>query len=60
VSPPTTGDFVKEAANSDMLEIALAKIAQDKGNAEEKKFADQMIADHTKTSFDLKGLVKQR
>jgi putative membrane protein len=54
---PTTRDFVKEAATSDMLEIASAKIAQEKGNAEEKKFADQMITDHTKTSSDLKGLV---
>jgi putative membrane protein len=54
---PTTQDFVTEAANSDMLEIAAAKLAQDKGNAEEKKFAEQMIADHTKTSKDLKGLV---
>jgi putative membrane protein len=42
---PTTADFVKEAAMSDMLEIAAGKIAQDKGNAEEKKFAGQMIAD---------------
>jgi putative membrane protein len=54
---PTTADFVKEAANSDMLEIAAAKIAEQKGNAEEKKFAAQMITDHTKTSSDLKGLV---
>jgi putative membrane protein len=54
---PSTQDFVKEAATSDMLEIAAAKIAQDKGNADEKKFAEQMIADHTKTTSDLKGLV---
>jgi putative membrane protein len=54
---PTTEDFVKEAAMSDMLEIESAKIAQQKGNAQEKKFADQMIADHTKTSTELKGLV---
>jgi putative membrane protein len=54
---PTTQDFVKEAATSDMLEIAAAKIAQDKGNAEEKKFAAQMITDHTKTSTDIKALV---
>jgi putative membrane protein len=54
---PTTGDFVKEAATSDMLEIAAAKIAQEKGNAEEKKFAAQMVTDHTKTSADIKGLV---
>ena len=54
---PTTEDFVKEATISDMLEIESAKIAQLKGNAEEKKFADQMIADQTKTSSELKGLV---
>jgi putative membrane protein len=54
---PTTADFVKEAATSDMLEIAAAKIAEQKGNAEEKKFAAQMITDHTKTSTELKGLV---
>src|SRR5260370_11164369 len=54
---PTTADFIKEAANSDMLEIAAAKLALEKGNAEEKKFADQMMADHGKTSADLKALV---
>src|SRR5450631_669458 len=54
---PTTEDFVKEAAMSDITEIEAAKIAQQKGNAEEKKFADQMIADHTKTSTELKSLV---
>jgi putative membrane protein len=54
---PTTADFVKEAAMSDMLEIESSKIAQQKGNADEKKFAGQMITDHTKTSSELKGLV---
>jgi putative membrane protein len=54
---PKTEDFVKEVAMSDMLEIEAAKVAQDKGNAEEKKFAAMMIADHTKTSGELKGLV---
>src|SRR5580692_1362373 len=53
---PKTEDFIKEAATSDMLEIAAARIAQDKGNAEEKKFAEQMIRDHTKTSGELKDL----
>jgi putative membrane protein len=53
---PKTGDFVKEAATSDMLEIEAAKIAEQKGNAEEKKFADQMVNDHTKTSADLKSM----
>ena len=54
---PKTEDFVKEVAISDMLEIEAAKIAQQKGNAAEKKFADQMVADHTKTSTELKGLI---
>lgn len=54
---PSTADFVKEAATSDMMEIESSKIAQQKGNETEKKFAEQMIADHTKTSNELKGLV---
>jgi len=54
---PTTADFVKEAAMSDIMEIGSSKIAQMKGNAEEKKFAGQMIADHTKTSTELKAMV---
>lgn len=54
---PTTQDFVTEAANSDMLEIAAAKLAQDKGNADEKKFAEQMTTDHTKTTNDIKAMM---
>jgi putative membrane protein len=54
---PTTADFVKEVAISDMFEISSSKLAQDKGNAPEKSFAAQMVADHTKTSTELKGLV---
>ena len=54
---PKTQDFVKEAAMSDMLEIEAAKIAQQKGDSQEKTFAGEMITDHTKTSTELKGLV---
>src|SRR6201985_275422 len=54
---PKTEDFIKEAATSDMLEIQAAKIAEQKGNADEKKFAEQMVTDHTKTSSELKGMV---
>jgi putative membrane protein len=54
---PTMADFIKEAANSDMLQIAAATFAQEKGNAEEKKFAEQMMTDHSKTSSDPKSLV---
>ncbi len=42
---------------SDILEIEAAKVAQQKGNPTEKKFAEQMITDHTKMSRELKQLV---
>ena len=53
---PTTTDFVKEAAMSDMTEIAAAKLGEERGNAQEKAFAGQMITDHTKTSEELKSM----
>ena len=54
---PSTEDFVKEVAISDMFEIEASKLAQQKGNAAEKTFASQMVTDHSKTSTELKGLV---
>jgi len=52
-----TQDFVTEAAVSDMTEIAAAKVALQKGDGDEKQFADQMVKDHTQTSTELKALV---
>lgn len=54
---PTTADFVKQAAVSDMFEIQSSKLAEQKGNAAVKAFAKNMIADHTKTSTELKTLI---
>jgi putative membrane protein len=54
---PTTADFVREVAISDMFEIESSKLAEQKGNAQEKSFAQQMVTDHTKTSNELKQLV---
>jgi putative membrane protein len=54
---PKTEDFIKEVALSDMTEIEAAKISQEKGNADEKRFAEMMVADHTKTSSELKSMV---
>ena len=54
---PTTADFVKEVAISDMFELQSNKLAEDKGNEQEKAFARQMVTDHTKTSDEQKGLV---
>src|SRR5436305_1875752 len=56
VSPSTT-DFVKQVALSDMFEIEASKLAQQKGNAAGKTFASQMVTDRSKTSTELKGLV---
>jgi putative membrane protein len=53
---PSTADFVKMVAISDMFEIESSKIAQQKADAASRKFAAKMIEDHTKTSAELKGL----
>lgn len=56
---PSTPDFVQQVAISDIFEIESNKLGQQKGNAEQKAFAAQMVADHTKTSTELKGLVSR-
>jgi putative membrane protein len=53
---PKTADFVKEAAASDMFEIQSGKLAATKTQGEVQAFANQMVADHTKTSSQLKPL----
>lgn len=51
-------DFVNKIAMSDMYEINAAKVAQQRStNAEVKKFAAMMIADHTKSSDALKKAI---
>ncbi len=55
---PSTPDFVKEVALSDLFEIQSSRLAKDKAKCPVASFADQMIEDHTKTSNELKGLVQ--
>lgn len=55
---PTTADFVKEVAISDMFELQSNKLGSERGNAQEKTFSAMMIKDHTKTSDELKAMVK--
>jgi putative membrane protein len=56
VAPDT---FVQKAAVSDMFEIESSKLAEQKAkNPALKKFAKQMIRDHSKTSSKLKSLVQ--
>ena len=55
---PTTQDFVTEAAGSDMFEIQSSQLAAQRADGPTKAFATQMIADHEKTSTELKALVQ--
>ena len=41
-----------------MFELQSNKLGEERGNAQEKTFAAMMIKDHTKTSEELKALVK--
>ena len=54
---PTTGDFVTEAAQSDMFEIRSSKMALSSADVPTKAFAQKMIDDHTKTTAELKAAV---
>ena len=54
----TLKGFAAEAAQSDMYEVAAAKIAKERtSNADVKAFATKMIAAHTATSDKLKALL---
>jgi len=54
----TAGGFVTAAATSDMFEVAAAKIAVAKSaNPDVKKFAQQMIKDHSASTAKLKALL---
>lgn len=54
---PSTQDFVTEAAQSDMFEIQSNEAALNSDNAPIKSFAQKMIADHNKTTAELKAAV---
>ncbi|KQS76185.1 hypothetical protein ASG25_18390 [Rhizobium sp. Leaf384] len=54
---PKTQDFVQEAAASDMFEIESSKLAVERGDEATKAFAQQMIADHEKTTSELTKMV---
>jgi putative membrane protein len=55
---PSTPDFVKKAAQSDLYEVEAGKIASEKGQSEAvKQFGQHMVEAHTKTSEELKSIV---
>jgi putative membrane protein len=55
---PSTADFVTQAAISDMFEIQSSQLAAERGDDATKKFAQQMVADHQKTSSEMKTMVQ--
>jgi putative membrane protein len=54
---PSTADFVKAVAISDMFEIQSSKLALEKKSRGDRQFARRMIHDHGQTSEQLKRLV---
>lgn len=60
VTTPSTKDFVKKAASSDMFEIQSSQLLTNSKvtDTSTKNFATKMIEDHRQTSKQLKQLVK--
>jgi putative membrane protein len=55
---PSTEEFVKKVAISDMMEIQSSQLALSRQpDADSKPFAEQMVKDHEATSRELKNLV---
>jgi putative membrane protein len=58
--PVTDAEFATKAASGDLFEIESSKLAKDLAKSDEvKKFAEQMIADHTKASKELMEAAKK-
>src|SRR5689334_24900305 len=52
-------DYVTKAAIGDMFELQSSKLALQKaGDAKVKRFASQMVKDHTASSRKLKSIIK--
>jgi putative membrane protein len=49
--------FIKDAAEGGMAEVELSKIAEKSQNPEVKRFAEQMVRDHTAANTELTGIV---
>ena len=60
-STGTDSSFWMEAASGGMAEVELGRLAQTKAqNAEVKRFAQMMVADHTKSNDELKALAAKK
>lgn len=57
---PSTEDFVKKAATSDLFEIAAGKLAIERADPKTKAFAEEMVRDHERLSSELKQLLENQ
>lgn len=58
---PTDANFLKTMAKGGMAEVEVGKLASQKAmNPEVKKFAQQMVDDHSKTNEKVKSLAKDK
>ncbi len=56
---PSTPDFARKAAMIDLYEVEAGKIASEKGQSDAvKQFGQHMVEAHSKTSEELKAIVK--
>jgi len=59
--PAEDRNFMMKAAQSDVAEIQGGQMAKEKAASDAvKKFADQMVTDHTKTSDQMKAMAQSR
>ncbi len=53
--------FMKKAAKGGMMEVAMGKLAEEKGqNDDVKSFGKRMVADHSKANDELKKIAAQK
>ncbi|MEO7538513.1 MAG: DUF4142 domain-containing protein [Pyrinomonadaceae bacterium] len=58
---PSPAEFIKEAGEGGMEEVALGKLATQRSkNAEVKKFGQMMVDDHSKAKEELKALAGKK
>jgi putative membrane protein len=54
---PSTQDFVTQVAQSEMFQVEISKLADQRGRGATKQFAKKMLEEHRVTSSQLKALV---
>jgi len=53
--------FMKKAAKGGMMEVAMGKLADEKGQSEDvKSFGKRMVTDHSKAGDELKNIAAQK